>query len=134
MNGANSTTNGAASNSNARAAKPPPTGPAPPVPTASAHGPPPNSSNAQPHTLAHPLHPHGHHYSHQHPPNRANGVQKGKKKPDTPVDPATMYESLKNRIQALEEEEVMEEEEERKFSKFFSRLLSVIWPYMLYYS
>ena len=45
-----------------------------------------------------------------------------------------MYESLKNRIQALEEEEVMEEEEERKFSKFFSRLLSVIWPYMLYYS
>lgn len=44
-------------------------------------------------------------------------MQKGKKKPDTPVDPATMYESLKNRIQALEEEEVMEEEEERKFGE-----------------
>ena len=45
-----------------------------------------------------------------------------------------MYESLKNRIQALEEEEVMEEEEERKFGKSISRLLSVLWPYMLYYS
>ena len=31
------------------------------------------------------------------------------------MDPATMYESLKNRIAALEEEEVLEEEEERRY-------------------
>jgi len=29
-----------------------------------------------------------------------------------------MYESLKNRIAALEEEEVLEEEEERRFGTF----------------
>lgn len=40
---------------------------------------------------------------------------KAKKKPEAPLDPATMYESLKNRIAALEEEEVLEEEEERRF-------------------
>lgn len=55
----------------------------------------------------------------QPPPNRSqptvNG-QKDKKKPDpAPVDPAVMYESLKNRIAALEEEETHEEEEERRF-------------------
>lgn len=42
--------------------------------------------------------------------------QKTKKKNDAPVDPAIMYESLKNRIAALEEEGVIEEEEERRFS------------------
>ncbi|KAI6135547.1 hypothetical protein EV401DRAFT_543432 [Pisolithus croceorrhizus] len=42
--------------------------------------------------------------------------QKSKKKNDAPLDPAVMYESLKNRIAALEEEEVLEEEEERRFS------------------
>jgi hypothetical protein len=37
---------------------------------------------------------------------------KCKKKADpVPIDPAAMYESLKNRIVALEEEEVVEEEE-----------------------
>lgn len=45
-----------------------------------------------------------------------HSTQKGKKKNEpAPVDPATMYESLKNRIAALEEEEVLEEEEERRF-------------------
>lgn len=44
-----------------------------------------------------------------------NGTQKPKKKNDAPVDPAAMYESLKSRIAALEEEEVLEEEEERRF-------------------
>jgi hypothetical protein len=47
-----------------------------------------------------------------------NGTQKPKKRNDAPVDPAAMYESLKNRIAALEEEEVIEEEEERQFSAF----------------
>jgi hypothetical protein len=49
--------------------------------------------------------------------NHATHAQhgRGKKKADTPVDPAQMYESLKNRIAALEEEEVLEEEEERQF-------------------
>jgi len=49
---------------------------------------------------------------------QVNGAHtKGKKKNDTPVDPAAMYESLKNRIAALEEEEVLEEEEERRFGE-----------------
>lgn len=52
---------------------------------------------------------------HQHPPSQGG---KGKKRNDAPVDPATMYESLKNRIAALEEEEVLEEEEERRFGTF----------------
>jgi len=47
-----------------------------------------------------------------HPPPQSG---KGKKRNDVPIDPATMYESLKNRIAALEEEEVLEEEEERRF-------------------
>jgi len=39
-----------------------------------------------------------------------------KKKADpAPIDPAAMYESLKNRIAALEEEEVFVEEEERRY-------------------
>lgn len=47
-----------------------------------------------------------------------HSTQKGKKKNEpAPVDPATMYESLKNRIAALEEEEVLEEEEERRFAE-----------------
>jgi hypothetical protein len=54
---------------------------------------------------------------HNHTPgvNGHHHPQKGKKKNDVPVDPATMYESLKNRIAALEEEEVLEEEEERRY-------------------
>ncbi|KAL4069861.1 hypothetical protein V8B97DRAFT_2008369 [Scleroderma yunnanense] len=48
--------------------------------------------------------------------NHANS-QKMKKKCDAPVDPAIMYESLKNRIAALEEEEVLEEEEECRFTE-----------------
>lgn len=43
---------------------------------------------------------------------------KGKKKNEpAPVDPAAMYESLRNRIAALEEEEVHEGEEERRFAE-----------------
>lgn len=79
-----------------RTPKPPPSGPAPPAPPIP---PAQSSSTARP-----PLHP-----------STVNGTQKAKKKNDAPVDPAAMYESLKNRIAALEEEEVLEEEEERRF-------------------
>ncbi|PPR01913.1 hypothetical protein CVT24_001252 [Panaeolus cyanescens] len=81
-----------------RLPKPPPAGPAPPAPTTAPPPPPNNSNNVNGH----------------HPP--ANNT-KGKKRNETPIDPATMYESLKNRIAALEEEEVLEEEEERRFAE-----------------
>ncbi|KAG8219559.1 hypothetical protein J3R82DRAFT_510 [Butyriboletus roseoflavus] len=81
-----------------RTPKPPPSGPAPPAPP---NPPAQSSSTARP-----PLHP-----------STVNGTQKAKKKNDAPVDPAAMYESLKNRIAALEEEEVLEEEEERRFAE-----------------
>ncbi|EPQ61402.1 hypothetical protein GLOTRDRAFT_102217 [Gloeophyllum trabeum ATCC 11539] len=103
--------NGASVQTNGRTAKPPPTGPAPPAP-ASAPPVPPNHTQPQqpPRSNSHG------------PPPAVNGAhshpQKGKKKNEPPpVDPATMYESLKNRIAALEEEEVHEEEEERKFAE-----------------
>lgn len=108
-----------------RIAKPPPPGLAPPAPV-SIPPIPPSSSNSNSHTHSHPhphanVHSHTHTHPHPHPPNRANGTsapgQKGKKKNDNPVDPAAMYESLKNRIAALEEEEVIEEEEERRFAE-----------------
>ena len=76
-----------------------PIGPAPPVPTTAPPAPP----------------------SHQTPNKHVNGQHtqntKGKKRtdPPPPVDPATMYESVRSRIAALEEEEVLEEEEERRF-------------------
>jgi len=69
-----------------RTPKPPPTGPAPA---------PPSGSVRQPH------------------PAVTNG--KSKMKDSAPMDPAAMYESLKNRIAALEEEEVFVEEEERRY-------------------
>ncbi|KIY51309.1 hypothetical protein FISHEDRAFT_37381 [Fistulina hepatica ATCC 64428] len=86
----------------------------------SASAPPDSSSSSQAQNHTHQPSPrtsqpvngtHAHTHSHQH-----NGT-KGKKKNETPVDPATMYESLKNRIAALEEEEVLEEEEERRFAE-----------------
>ncbi|OCH86663.1 hypothetical protein OBBRIDRAFT_760992 [Obba rivulosa] len=93
----------------ARQGKPAPTGPAPPAPAAVPPAPP-NNTHAPPATR---------------PPNGppVNGThttanQKGKKKAaEQPVDPSTMYETLKNRIAALEEEEVHEEEEERRFAE-----------------
>ncbi|KAH7930930.1 hypothetical protein BV22DRAFT_17641 [Leucogyrophana mollusca] len=107
MNGTNINSNH--NPSNARVAKPPPTGPAPlapavppPVPPNNVSQPPPNRPPAHPSTAVNGTHAHN---------------QKGKKKNDTPVDPATMYESLKSRIAALEEEEVLEEEEERRFAE-----------------
>ncbi|KAF8560091.1 hypothetical protein OG21DRAFT_1594064 [Imleria badia] len=85
-----------------RTPKPPPAGPAPPAPLVSPPLPPAQS--------AVPARPPPH-------PPAVNGAQKPKKKNDAPVDPAVMYESLKNRIAALEEEEVLEEEEERRFAE-----------------
>jgi hypothetical protein len=77
-----------------------PIGPAPPVPTTAPPAPP---SHQSPNTK---------HVNGQHTQNT-----KGKKRtdPPPPVDPATMYESVRSRIAALEEEEVLEEEEERRF-------------------
>ena len=93
-----------------RHAKPPPTGPTPPAPAAAPPAPPNNA------------HAHAHSSSNARQPNGAvNGThahtQKAKKKAadPPPVDPSQMYETLKNRIAALEEEEVHEEEEERRF-------------------
>lgn len=53
--------------------------------------------------------------------NHTHSTQKGKKKAEPPLDPATMYESLKNRIAALEEEEVHADEEERRFGAPLNR-------------
>lgn len=94
-----------------RPAKPPPTGLAPSAPS------------VVPPLL--PNHPNSPTPNRTLPPHSNNTVvngtythnQKGKKKNDTPVDPATMYESLKSRIAALEEEEVLEEEEEKIFAE-----------------
>jgi hypothetical protein len=44
-----------------------------------------------------------------------NGRTSGKKKAsEPPIDPVTMYESVRSRIAALEEEEYLEEEEDTK--------------------
>ncbi|KAF7436470.1 hypothetical protein PC9H_003303 [Pleurotus ostreatus] len=108
-----------------RSARPPP-GPAPPAPAAAPPGPPnhTHTSHAPPPNLANGTnaHTHSHTHNHNHTHTTVNGAhpqtQKGKKKAnDAPVDPATMYETLKNRIAALEEEEVLEEEEERRFAE-----------------
>lgn len=96
----------------ARQPRPVPAGPTPPAPAAAPPVPPNNA-----HTQAATRQPNGStaNGSGTHPPS---AVQKGKKKAaDPPVDPSQMYETLKNRIAALEEEEVHEEEEERRFSK-----------------
>ncbi|KAF9454197.1 hypothetical protein P691DRAFT_810923 [Macrolepiota fuliginosa MF-IS2] len=92
-------------NGSTRPAKPPPPGPAPPAP-ATAPPAPPTAVQPAPRTPT----------AQQSPTTPVNGTQNAKKKrSDPPVDPATMYESVKNRIAALEEEEVLEEEEEKRF-------------------
>ncbi|KAJ6520125.1 hypothetical protein C8R45DRAFT_953962 [Mycena sanguinolenta] len=99
MNGTNTQT------TSGRATKPAaPNGPAP-APAAPPPAPP-NHTHAPP---GQPRPPHNHGPA-------VNGHGKGKKKADPP-DPTMMYESLKSRIAALEEEEVLEEEEERRFAE-----------------
>ena len=122
-----STMNGASSNHaqnpSARVAKPPPAGPTPPAPAVAPPAPP--NANA-----AHPT-PSANRSNAQHgttPTANGHTTQKGKKRNDVPVDPATMYESLKNRIAALEEEEVLEEEEERRFGTHANLSISRGFP------
>ncbi|KAH6917047.1 hypothetical protein BKA70DRAFT_1251242 [Coprinopsis sp. MPI-PUGE-AT-0042] len=99
--------------------KPPPPGPAPPAPVTAPPLPPTHSTAG--HANGPPQHHHHHHHHHhQHGPV-ANGQPQGSsgkkgKRAEAPLDPATLYESLKNRIAALEEEEEIEEEEERQIS------------------
>jgi hypothetical protein len=91
-------------------AKPPPTGPAPPAPAVAPPVPP---TNAQVNSAKHGTPP-AVNGSHTH---TTTGKPSKKKAEPTPVDPATMYESLKNRIAVLEEDAVQGVEEERKFGK-----------------
>lgn len=102
-----------------RVPKPPPAGPTPPAPATAPPAPPNHANSTNQLSSANRTNP----PPHNHTPG-VNGhhhhAQKGKKRSDVPVDPATMYESLKNRIAALEEEEVIEEEEERRYSAFIS--------------
>jgi hypothetical protein len=86
-----------ASNATKSMAKPPPTGPTPPAPVS-----------------ARPAQPNG--VPASKPPQVANGAARNNrnvKRPIEPPDPVTMYESVRSRIAALEEEEVHGEEEER---------------------
>lgn len=89
MNGTMTATTTATTVALPRTPKPPPTGPAPA---------PPSGSVRQPH------------------PAVTNGKSKAKVDPAA-IDPAAMYESLKSRIAALEEEEVFVEEEERRYAE-----------------
>ena len=95
--------------------KPPPQGPAPPAPNNGTNGLSVTngtsvtsnsvaSSGAKPQVNG----------SHSHT------AQKGKKKADIPVDPQAMYESLKSKIAALEEELIHADEEEEKFGEWFA--------------
>ena len=101
--------------------------PAGPAPVNSPPPPPPAQKPTPGHS--HPSHPHprtNQHPTAQPPPNRGQPPpnaqhSKNKKKVEpAPVDPAVMYESLKSRIAALEEEETHEEEEERGFGASFA--------------
>ncbi|KAH8110693.1 hypothetical protein DFH11DRAFT_1513997 [Phellopilus nigrolimitatus] len=95
----------------ARPSKPPPAGPAPPAPA-------PNGAAPKPH-------PHPALGTATQPAAAANGAptqkgapgKKGAAKADTPVDPQAMYESLKSKIAALEEELNHADEEELKFAE-----------------
>lgn len=55
------------------------------------------------------------------PNGRTSHATTGKKKADAPaVDPVSMYESVRSRIAALEEEEGLEEEEDNRMGAFLS--------------
>ncbi|KIP11126.1 hypothetical protein PHLGIDRAFT_125026 [Phlebiopsis gigantea 11061_1 CR5-6] len=96
------------------ARRPPPTGPAPPAPAAAPPAPP-SAVAAQPGAVQAPP------PANRQPNGPVNGThahsQKGKKKSEPPVDPSQLYESLKNRIATLEEEEIHNEEEERRIAE-----------------
>lgn len=94
-----------------RQARPPPTGPAPPAPVTAPPAPPVNTG-APPPAVRQPNGPAN--GAHTHTAASAAAQKAKKKNPDPPVDPSQLYESLKNRIATLEEEEIHNEEEERK--------------------
>ncbi|KAH8835535.1 hypothetical protein DL96DRAFT_1574594 [Flagelloscypha sp. PMI_526] len=97
---------------------PPPVRPPNTTVSARANGPPSAAPTTLPPNPPKQQHTHSNNHIHNHPPNGTHPSQsKAKKRNDAPVDPAAMYESLKNRIAALEEEEVIEEEEERRFAE-----------------
>ena len=100
----------------AKHGRPVPPGPTPPAPAAAPPVPPTANSNTNSPNMAAAKQPNGAAVNGSHAPPPA---QKGKKKAaePQPVDPSQMYETLKNRIAALEEEEVHEEEEERRFGE-----------------
>jgi len=110
--------NGTTASHSAKSAKPPPPGPAPapPVPVSAPPVPPTiTQSPVRPPATPQPA------------LASVNGTQSTKKKRnEPPVDPVTMYESVKNRIAALEEEEVLEEEEERRFGVLLAFFLCLI--------
>lgn len=90
-----------------RQAKPPPTGPTPPAPT-SAPPVPPNQRQPTVNGTAHTNNP-----------TTAAQSKTNKKKPADPqVDASQIYETLKNKIAALEEDAVHEEEEEKRFGTY----------------
>ena len=95
----------------ARHAKPPPTGPTPPAPS----GAPPVPPNHRQPTA--PVNGTQHNHSNT---TTTNTPQKGnkKKQTDPQADASQIYETLKSKIAALEEDAVHEEEEEKKFSMF----------------
>ena len=113
-----------------RPSKPPPPGPAPPAPVANANA----NTSAQASANNAVVSANGSAVAkvqqNMHPPPAVNGShsQKGKKRADT-VDPAAMYESLKNRIAALEEEEVHADEEERRISEFLVAYMTPLCSY-----
>jgi len=108
--------NGTTASHSAKSAKPPPPGPAPPVPV--------SAPPVPPTTAQSPVRPPA---TPQPALASVNGTQSTKKKRnEPPVDPVTMYESVKNRIAALEEEEVLEEEEERRFGVLLAFFLCLI--------
>lgn len=93
----------------ATSVKPPPTGPTPPAPSAAPPAPPNNTVNGPP---VQTRQPNG---------TAVNG--KGKKRPDPPVDPSQLYESLKNRIATLEEDMIHNEEEGKRIREFLIMVL-----------
>lgn len=100
--------------------------PASPVPVNASPGPPAQKlAPGHPHPSNPPTRPNQHANAQPapnrgQPPANAQHPKNKKKSEPTPVDPAVMYESVVNRIAALEEEETHEEEEERRFGTSFT--------------
>lgn len=99
-----------------RPSKPPPAGPAPLAPAAAPPNPPASAGSAATVNGAKPASA----------PNGTSKAKKGTAKQETSVDPQAMYESLKNKIAALEEELNHADEEELKIGAYFMLLKRVL--------